>query len=156
MGKRSLLADAKISYQRKVGEELLSAGVFSSFPGAFNSDKDEIKKSAGDLTNEEVMFNQVLVGIWKRPEKTKGGIILTDNTRKEDDYQGKVGLVLKLGPQAYQSDSEVDFGTQKVSVGDWVVFRPGDGWQLRVGDQNCRMLIDASIKMKITKPDLVY
>jgi co-chaperonin GroES (HSP10) len=120
------------------------------------SDKQEIIEEVGDISQVEVMYNQILVGIWKRPEKTKGGIILTDNTRKEDDYQGKVGLVLKCGPSAFQSTDEMDFGTQSVQVGDWVVFRPGDGWQLKVGDRPCRMLVDASIKLKIPKPEMVY
>lgn len=130
--------------------------VVAKFPSLVELSKQQILDGVGDLSDIEIMFNHVLIGIWKRPEMTAGGIHLPDTVRKEDDYQGKVGLVLKLGPQAYQSDNEVDFGTQKVSVGDWVVFRPGDGWQLKIRDKECRMLIDASIKMKITKPDLVY
>lgn len=118
--------------------------------------KEDIIKSVGDLDDIEVMHNQILVGIWRRPEKTKGGIILTDNTKKEDEYQGKVGLVLKKGPTAFISDDDMDFKGQNVEVGDWIVLRPGDGWQVKVREQPCRMLVDTSVKMKISRPDLVY
>jgi co-chaperonin GroES (HSP10) len=120
-----------------------------------NQDKRDIINEAGDLSEVEVMYNQILVGIWKRPERTKGGIILTDNTRKEDDYQGKVGLVLKMGPGAFQDNDEMHF-TQTAKVGDWVVLRPGDGWQLKVNDRPCRMLLDTSVKLIIPKPEMVY
>jgi co-chaperonin GroES (HSP10) len=120
-----------------------------------DASKQEIIDEAGDLSEVEVMYNQILVGIWKRPERTKGGIILTDNTRKEDDYQGKVCLVLKMGPAAFQDNDEMHF-TQTAKVGDWVVLRPGDGWQLKVNDRPCRMLLDTSVKMIIPRPEMVY
>lgn len=119
-------------------------------------DKFQIFNEVGDLSEVEVMYNQILIGIWKRPEKTKGGIILTDNTRKEDDYQGKVGLVLKCGPAAFVSTADMEFGEQRAQVGNWVVFRPGDGWALKVGDRPCRMLVDTSVKLIIPRPEMVY
>lgn len=64
----------------------------------------------------------VLLAIFKRPEKTRGGIILADRTRDEDDYQGRVGLVLAVGDHAYRSDKFREFDDEWVSPGDWVVF----------------------------------
>lgn len=64
----------------------------------------------------------VLLAIFKRPEKTRGGIILADRTRDEDDYQGRVGLVLAIGDHAYRSDKFREFDDPWVDLGDWVVF----------------------------------
>lgn len=119
-------------------------------------EKEEIIKAAGDISGIEVMYNQLLVGIYIRPEKTRGGIILADQSKDEDKFQGKVGLVLKVGPTAFVSDGELDFAGQKAEVGDWVVYRVGDGWQLKVGQRACRMLADRSIKLKISDPSLVF
>ena len=57
----------------------------------------------------------VLVLQYRRPEKT-GSIILPAQAHKEDDYQGVVGYVLALGPDAYQGG--------KFTSGAWV--KPGD------------------------------
>lgn len=117
--------------------------------------KEEIIRDVGDISQVEVMHNYILCGIWVRPEKTAGGILLTAKSRDEDKYQGKTGLVLKIGPTAFV-DGEYDFAGQKVEVGDWIVLRPGDGWQVRVGGRDCRMVQDASVKLKVPKPDMIY
>ena len=47
----------------------------------------------GDLSDFEIFHNKVLCAIYLAPEKTKGGIILTDQARDEDKHQGKVALI---------------------------------------------------------------
>jgi co-chaperonin GroES (HSP10) len=111
--------------------------------------------AAGDLSGIEVMGNMVLVATFVRPSKTRGGIIRPDSNVEEDVWQGKVGLVLKAGPLAFASDDEFDFGDQNVSVGDWCVFKVGDGWQLTVGQWPCRLVRDSSIRLKVNDPSIV-
>jgi len=41
-----------------------------------------------------VFHSKVLVALYVRPAKTKGGIWLSDKTVEEDRYQGTVGLVI--------------------------------------------------------------
>ena len=118
--------------------------------------KAEIIKDVGDISQVEVMYNYVLLGIYVRPEKTQSGLYLADTTRKEDVYQGKTGLVLKVGPTAFVDGPDMDFAGQNVQVGDWIVLRPGDGWQVKVGKRDCRMVPDTSIKLKVPKPDMIY
>lgn len=118
--------------------------------------KDEIIRDVGDISEVEVMHNYILAGIWIRPEKTKGGIILTQKTQDEDKYQGKTALVLKKGPTAFVDGPDGDFMGQNVEVGEWIVLRPGDGWQVKVGNRDCRMVPDTSIKLKVPKPDMIY
>lgn len=122
--------------------------------------RSELQAQVGDVSHVDVFGNWVMVAIYKRPEKTKGGIILTDTTRKEDDYQGKVGLVLKKGPMAFVNDSRVDFAGKTVEPGDWIAFRASDGWDFLLRgpkeDTRCRMIADVDVRMMLTDPDAVF
>ncbi|MBB3411216.1 co-chaperonin GroES (HSP10) [Rhizobium sp. BK316] len=120
------------------------------------STKEEILASVGDLSQIEVMHNQILVGIWMRPEKTAGGIFLTDNTINEDKWQGKVGLVLKKGPLAFEDDPNNDFRGQTVNEGDWVIYRTSDGFSIDVNATHCRLLEDVHIKGRVSEPSVIY
>lgn len=116
----------------------------------------EIRNAIGDLSKVDIFFNWVLVAVYKRPEKTKSGIYLTDDSRKEDEYQGKAGLVLKKGVQAFVDDANTFFQGQNVNVGDWVVIRPSDGWQVMINGVLCRMVQDVQIRLRIDSPDVVF
>lgn len=117
--------------------------------------KAEMTKKVGNLDQIDVMYNMVLVATYIRPSKTKGGIIRPDQNVEEDVWQGKVGLVLKCGPDAFQDDNDMTFNGQKAEVGEWVVFKVGDAWQLIVGDWPCRLVRDSSIRMKLANPTAV-
>jgi co-chaperonin GroES (HSP10) len=117
--------------------------------------RNELIESIGDISGIKIYNNWILVAVYKRPEKTAGGIILTDNTRKEDEYQGKVGLVLKKGPIAFVDDEKTSFNGQDVELGEWIAFRVSDGWSLEVNGVMCRMLQDTQIRMSIPSPDVI-
>lgn len=116
----------------------------------------EILRAVGDLDDIQVMFSQVLVGVYVRPQTTKGGILLTDNYRDEDLHQGIAMLVLKTGPDAYKDTDTVKFGESRVKVGDWVVIRPSDGLGISIRRHKCRLVPDVLVKLKISSPDLVF
>jgi hypothetical protein len=121
----------------------------------------EILKKVGKLNGVEFLGNAILVAIYIRPKTAQYGTLklqLADQTRKEDEYQGKVGLVIAKGPLAFVDDEHVQFHGQNVEVGDWVVFRPSDGWQLTWTRNQvlCRVLTESSIRMKIPSPDAVW
>ncbi len=122
-----------------------------------NSDnpKLEMIKKVGDLSKLHVMYNMVLVAQYVRPMRTKGGIIRPHENIEEDVWQGKVGLVMKLGPNAFVDDADMSFFGQKAEIGDWVVFKTSDAWQLQVGEWPCRLVRDSSIKMKLDDPAIV-
>lgn len=116
---------------------------------------DEILKKVGDLSMVEVLFNYVLLASYVKPERTRGGIILTDTSKEEDIWQGKSGMVLKLGKDAFQDDETTVFHGQTAEVGEWVVFKLGDAWKLTVREWPCLLVRDSSIKMKIAHPSIV-
>src|SRR6266576_2723707 len=112
--------------------------------------------AVGDLSGFDIFHNQILVAIYVRPEKTSGGIIRPGSNVQEDEYQGKVGLVVKVGPAAFLDSDDETFQGQSVKVGDWVVFRVGDGWQLTIRDTACRILTDRTIRMRIKTPGDIF
>lgn len=111
------------------------------------------------LPKLQVMANMVLVATYIRPEKTSGGIYRAQTNIEEDQWQGKVGLILKTGAQAFVSDSDYTFDPKDVpNIGDWVVYRVGDAWEVTLQGTtkiSCRMVRDSSIRMKVTDPEVI-
>jgi co-chaperonin GroES (HSP10) len=118
--------------------------------------KKALRDSVGDFEHFEIFNNQVLVAVYVRPEKTKSGIYIPDRNRDEDKHQGKVGLVLKMGPSAFVDDTEKWFKDISVDRDEWVVFRPSDGWGITVNNVMCRILDDTNIRGKVDHPDRVW
>ena len=126
--------------------------------------REALLDRVGDLSGIEVFANDVLVAIYKRPEKTKSGIYLTDVTRGEDVHQGKVGLIISMGPLAFVDDENLKFRDEdRCHVGDFVWFRPSDGWRITLNTSasgvdtvDCRVVKDVSIRGRVSHPDLVY
>lgn len=118
--------------------------------------REALRKEVGDVSDIEIFNMQVLVAVYIRPEKTKSGIILSDRTRDEDKYQSKVGLILKKGPSAFVDDDGKWFSGLDIKEGDWIVFRPSDGWNVTINGTLCRMLDDMSIRARISHPDQVW
>lgn len=124
-------------------------------------DKDPgqaILEHVGDLSDMTLFWNQVLVAIYEMPKdaKTKGGLIVPDKTRDESIFQGKAGLVVKLGPQAFVDSEDFKFDGQKVEVGEWVLVRPQEGWLIEMNGSPMRIFRDTQIIAKIPDPDYVF
>lgn len=107
-----------------------------------------------------VWGNRLLLAVYKRPEITEGGIILTDNYREEDIWQGTVGLVLQVGPRCFIDTDKWKFGGQKAEPGDWVHFRPEHTNLTKIGGQfdgiECRLIQDCYILAGVDGPHVVY
>ena len=117
---------------------------------------ENIRKEMGDISDIEIFHNQVLVAIYIRPEKTKSGLYISAQTREEDKYQGKVGLIIKKGADAFVDESGKWFKGVNLDVGNWIYFRPSDGWQITVHGQLCRILDDTDVRGRIPQPDTVW
>ena len=118
--------------------------------------KQHILDEIGDISGLVLFNNQVLVGTYVRPEKTVKGLYIPETNRENDKYQSKVGLILKTGPSAFVDDSGQWFDGVEINVGDWVVHRPSDGWQITINGMSCRILDDTSIRGTIQHPDMVW
>ena len=118
--------------------------------------KDVLLKELGDISGVELLNTQVLVAVYIRPEKTMGGIFIAAKTLDEDRYQSKVGLVIKTGPSAFVDEGGKWFSNLDLKAGDWIVFRPSDGWDITINGVLCRMFNDTAIRARIPHPDNVY
>lgn len=117
---------------------------------------DIIRKKIGSLDEFIVTGDQVLLGIYQRPEKTASGLYLSDKTLSEDEHQGKAGLVLKLGEKAFKYDGEFAYEGHAFKEGDWVSTWVTDGRKLYVNGQLCRLVRSEQIRLGIPHPDSVY
>lgn len=111
--------------------------------------KQAILSAVGDLSKEIVLWDLVLIGTYIRPERTRGGIIKPMEVVKEDEFQGKSGLVLKLG-------EGVDniFGLEEGK--DWVAYSIKDGMACHVNGTACRLVPYERIRMKLSSPEMVF
>lgn len=118
--------------------------------------KDALMEQVGNLSGVHIFNMKVLVAVYIRPEKTKGGLFLSEKSRDEDRFQSKIGLILKKGPTAFVDEDGKWFSGLDVKEGDWVVFRPSDGWGLTINGTMCRMLDDMSVQGKVDHPDQIW
>jgi len=118
--------------------------------------KQKLLDDIGDISAFDIFNNQILVAVYIRPNKTKSGIYLSDQSREEDKVQGKVGLVVKKGPAAFVDETSEWFKDISVEVNDWVVFRPSDGWSITVNNVLCRIIDDTAVRGKVDVPDRVW
>lgn len=118
--------------------------------------KQKLLDDLSDLSNIEIFNNQILVAVYIRPTRTKSGLYLSDKTIDEDRYQGKVGLIVGMGPSAFQDESGQWFDNATFNLHDWVVFRPSDGWNVTVNGVLCRMMSDTQVKARISSPDQIW
>ncbi len=117
--------------------------------------KEVVLEALGDISDFEVWKNQVLCAVYERPQKTRSGLLLADSTRDEDKFQGKVGLVVKLGPSAFVDDGSWSF-QHAAAVGDWVFFRTSDSRAITVNGKLCRLIDDVDIAGRVQDPDQVW
>lgn len=108
------------------------------------------------LPSVRVLGARVLVAVYVRPNMTKSGLFLTAKTTDEDRYQGKVGLVLAMGPIAFEDDASHRFGTVKPKVGDWVVLSVGDTFAFEMGERRMRSVEDVDVHLIIDNPDAIW
>lgn len=117
---------------------------------------DALWKKLGDISDIAVMHNQVLLAVYDRPKETAAGVHLPDQYLREEEYQGKAALVVKCGPTALQDSGDWNFSATPIGVGDWVVIRASDGWNIKVRGVLCRLVPDTLIRMRVPSPDAVY
>lgn len=118
--------------------------------------KDAILADVGDIDDLKVFHNHVVLAIYMRPEKTASGIILPDQYRDEDRHQSKVGLVIKMGDDAFTDDTGRWFNGISVGMHDWIVFRPSDGWSITINGVLCRCIRDVDARASVSHPDMVW
>lgn len=118
--------------------------------------KKAIIAALGDMSGVEVLSDLVLLGTYIRDEKRASGLILPQDHLKEDEFQGKVGLVVKRGPLAYADWEEDKTRGVNATPGTWVVFAIKDTWPLQINGVACRVIPYDKIRIRVTDPKMVF
>jgi co-chaperonin GroES (HSP10) len=89
---------------------------------------------------------------YRGPEKTKGGIVLAEETQKRTQLATVCGYVLKLGPLAYHDQDKFPTGAW-CAEGDWVIFGRYAGSRINIDGGEIRILNDDEIIGRVNDPE---
>jgi len=95
---------------------------------------------------------RILVLPYKAKEKTKGGIILSDKTITESQIATNCGLVMDMGPDAYNDKDKFPNGPW-CKKKDWVLFARYAGSRIYIDGGEIRVLNDDEILGTIEDPE---
>ena len=95
---------------------------------------------------------RILVLPYKAKEKTKGGIILSDKTITESQIATNCGLVMEMGPDAYNDKDKFPNGPW-CKKKDWVLFARYAGSRIYIDGGEIRVLNDDEILGTIEDPE---
>lgn len=84
------------------------------------------------------------------PEKTAGGIYLTEMTR-DTNTSYDIGMVIGMGPEAYRDDEMFPNGP-RCKVGDWIDFQPYEKCKKFYNGNWCFVIKDDRVNYPI--PDI--
>lgn len=118
--------------------------------------KEAVLKSLGKLDGFEVLGSNVLVAGYIQPRKTAGGIIVPEGSVHEDRWQGKVGLILKMGEAAFKFDGAYEYRGRTPKVGEYVMYHTVDSRELGIHGVSCRLIDSSLIRMVAPDPDAFY
>ena len=118
-----------------------------------NNDLIGVKKSK----KEEPKLPQptgwrMLVLPFKMKDKTKGGVILAEDTLERQQVASQVGLVMAMGPQCYKDKERYPEGPW-CKEKDWIMFARYAGSRIKIEGGEMRLLNDDEVLATIDSPE---
>ncbi len=113
---------------------------------------ENIKKQSSQLP--EPSGWRLLVLPFTPKEKTKGGILIAQESLEKLRIATNCGYVLKVGPLAYYDKEKFPTGPW-CKKGDWVIFARYAGSRLPIEGGEVRLLNDDEVLGKIDNPESV-
>jgi co-chaperonin GroES (HSP10) len=99
---------------------------------------------------------RIVILPYRGAEKTKGGIVLSDQTRQREQSATVCGYVLAVGPLAYADEHKFPTGPW-CKKGDWIVFGRYAGARLPIDEGEIRIINDDEVLALIQNPeDIVH
>ena len=114
-------------------------------------------KKPKQITKESTKLPQptgwrILVLPFKMGEKTKGGILMGQDTVEKQQVASQCGNVLAMGPDCYRDKNRYKQGPW-CKVGDWVMFTRYAGSRIKIEGGEVRLLNDDEILATIKNPE---
>ena len=85
-------------------------------------------------------------------EKTKGGILMGQDTLEKQQVASQCGNILAMGPDCYRDKNRYKKGPW-CKVGDWVMFARYAGSRIKIEGGEVRLLNDDEILATIKNPE---
>jgi chaperonin GroES len=95
---------------------------------------------------------RLLVLPFKMKEKTKGGVILAEDTLERQQVASQVGLVMAMGPDCYADKDRYPDGPW-CKEKDWVMFARYAGSRIKIEGGEMRLLNDDEVLATIDSPE---
>ena len=114
-------------------------------------------KKSKQITQESTKLPQptgwrILILPFKMGEKTKGGILMGQDTLEKQQVASQCGNVLAMGPDCYRDKNRYKQGPW-CKVGDWVMFARYAGSRIKIEGGEVRLLNDDEILATIKNPE---
>ena len=114
------------------------------------TDPEGIKKYLEIIPNP--VGYRMLVRPWSGQAKTKGGVILADETQDKIQMTTVVGLVVKMGDLCYQDKEKFPKGPW-CKLNNWIIFSRYAGSRFKIDGGEVRILNDDEVIANITDPN---
>ena len=98
---------------------------------------------------------RLLVLPFKMKEKTKGGIIITDDVVERAQVASTCGLVLSVGPDAYKDKKRYPDGPW-CKKGSWIIFARYAGSRIKIDGGEVRLLNDDEVLATVENPEDIF
>tara|TARA_R110001599_G_scaffold307058_1_gene513707 strand:- start:502 stop:933 length:432 start_codon:yes stop_codon:yes gene_type:complete len=95
---------------------------------------------------------RILILPFKMGEKTKGGILMGQDTLEKQQVASQCGNILAMGPDCYRDKDRYKQGPW-CKVGDWVMFARYAGSRIKIEGGEVRLLNDDEILATIKNPE---
>ena len=118
-------------------------------PHAKRLDPDNIKDMVSQLP--EPVGYRLLVLPFTPKEKTKGGIIIAQESLEKLRIATNCGYVIKVGPLAYHDKEKFPTGPW-CKKGDFVIFRSYSGTRFKIHSQEFRLINDDTVEAVVEDP----
>jgi chaperonin GroES len=89
---------------------------------------------------------------FSRKAKTKGGILLHNDTLEKERIATNVGFVVSLGPDAYKDKAKFPNGAW-CQERDWVIFGRYAGARIKIDGGDLRLLNDDEVLAVVDNPE---
>ena len=115
------------------------------------TDDNVVKLDEARKAKPEPVGYRILIAIPEKEQKTEGGVLLPEDTRKREEAASMVGMVLKIGPDAYKDTERFPNGPW-CKEGDFILMRSYSGTRIEIHGQEFRVINDDSVEAVVEDP----
>ena len=94
---------------------------------------------------------KILIALPEADDKTEGGIIKAEETKRIEEIGSVCGYVLALGPDCYGDKKRFPSGAY-CQEGDWVLMRSYSGTRFAIDGTEVRLINDDSVEAVVDDP----